>query len=466
MAEFVTGFQTAEGVKKYDFHSLANKPESIWNAVRGKASAEVVRINDVSSAEHIIDCKVKSKNLFNTLSDYKNGDYTYENGTLTLSARYIHKFIRLEAGKTYTFSCKSTRTGTTGGGVHIRAYTEDQQGYMELSGGSQISILSPTVTVTLPVGYPYIRFAVYGHSLATDTGTATYTELMLNEGDTALPYVPYVDPANVAVNVSSRNLIPYPYASVTGTKNGVTFTVNSDRSVNLKGTPTADAQFDLVTDIKLPAGTYHIAGNGNNVRARVLKADGSTVFSLDDFTVEDGDSVRVYVVALANETINYTVFPMLNMGEKAVPYEPYAGGVYVSEDDGTVEGVVSISPTMIMFTDTANELIDCEYSRDANVVIGELLDIINKKARVVEVTILANKWVGTSGAYSQVVTVEGATEFSRVDLTPSVEQLSIFYNKSLAFVTENVDGVITVYAIGEKPTDDFTIQATVTEVYA
>jgi hypothetical protein len=85
-------------------------------------------------------------------------------------------------------------------------------------------------------------------------------------------------------------------------------------------------------------------------------------------------------------------------------------------------------------------------------------------ARIVDITIYADKWVGTASPYSQVVEVEGVTERSQVDLTPSVEQLSIFHNKDLAFVTENEDGVVTVYAIGQKPENDYIMQATVTEV--
>jgi hypothetical protein len=85
-------------------------------------------------------------------------------------------------------------------------------------------------------------------------------------------------------------------------------------------------------------------------------------------------------------------------------------------------------------------------------------------ARISYVTILADAWIGTASPYSQVVTVEGATSRSQVDLTPSVEQLSIFYNKDLAFVTENDNGVVTVYAIGQKPENDYTIQVTLTEV--
>ena len=78
--------------------------------------------------------------------------------------------------------------------------------------------------------------------------------------------------------------------------------------------------------------------------------------------------------------------------------------------------------------------------------------------RIAEVELLAEKWVGDASPYSQVVTIPGITNYSQVDLTPSVEQLAIFHNKDLAFVTENEDGVVAVYAIGQKPENDYTIQ--------
>lgn len=88
------------------------------------------------------------------------------------------------------------------------------------------------------------------------------------------------------------------------------------------------------------------------------------------------------------------------------------------------------------------------------------------KLTVDTVNLLADKWVGSASPYSQVVTIEGITEYSQVDLTPSVEQLTVFYEKDLTFVTENEDGVVTVYAIGQKPTNDYTIQVTIKEVSA
>ena len=86
-------------------------------------------------------------------------------------------------------------------------------------------------------------------------------------------------------------------------------------------------------------------------------------------------------------------------------------------------------------------------------------------ATIGEVELFAEKWVKVSdNLYSQVVDIEGVTENSQVDLTPSVEQLVVFYEKDLTFVTENEGGVVTVYAIGQKPTNDYTIQVTITEV--
>ena len=81
-----------------------------------------------------------------------------------------------------------------------------------------------------------------------------------------------------------------------------------------------------------------------------------------------------------------------------------------------------------------------------------------------KVDLLAANWIGDETPYSQVVALAGVTEYSMVTLNPSVEQLAIFHDKDLAFVTENDDGIVTVYAIGDKPENDYTIQVSITEV--
>ena len=86
-------------------------------------------------------------------------------------------------------------------------------------------------------------------------------------------------------------------------------------------------------------------------------------------------------------------------------------------------------------------------------------------ATIGTVELLSKNWQGSGNLYSQVVAIDGVSENSQVDLTPSVEQLVVFYEKDLTFVTENEDGVVTVYAIGQKPENDYTIQVTITEVH-
>jgi hypothetical protein len=99
--------------------------------------------------------------------------------------------------------------------------------------------------------------------------------------------------------------------------------------------------------------------------------------------------------------------------------------------------------------------------------VNAALDSLQLAAAVItEITLYASAWVGDASPYSQVLNIEGVTENSKVDLQPDADLLAIFHEKDLAIVTENEDGVVTVYAIGDKPTRDYTMQASITEVSA
>ena len=103
-----------------------------------------------------------------------------------------------------------------------------------------------------------------------------------------------------------------------------------------------------------------------------------------------------------------------------------------------------------------------------NTLFENLEEAINSAianaTKISSVTLLADGWEGETSPYSQAVTISGTTKNSKIDLNPTIEQLSIFHNKDIAFVVANNDGVTTVYCIGQKPTNDYTIQATITEV--
>ena len=84
--------------------------------------------------------------------------------------------------------------------------------------------------------------------------------------------------------------------------------------------------------------------------------------------------------------------------------------------------------------------------------------------QISSVNLSTSKWVGTASPYSQVVTIPGTTKNSKIDLNPTVTQLSDFHDKDITFVVGNNNGTITVYCIGQKPAKDYTMQVTITEV--
>ena len=68
--------------------------------------------------------------------------------------------------------------------------------------------------------------------------------------------------------------------------------------------------------------------------------------------------------------------------------------------------------------------------------------------------------------YYQSVTVNNAvvTPNSKIDLQPSPADLAIFHEKDITFTAINSGGNVRVCLVGQKPTQTYTIQATVTEV--
>lgn len=68
--------------------------------------------------------------------------------------------------------------------------------------------------------------------------------------------------------------------------------------------------------------------------------------------------------------------------------------------------------------------------------------------------------------YYQPVMVRNAvvTPNSKIDLQPTPDQLSVFATKDITFTAINRGGNVRVCIVGDKPTQDYTIQVTVTEV--
>lgn len=143
-----------------------------------------------------------------------------------------------------------------------------------------------------------------------------------------------------SVQVSGNNL--FVNNAVTETKSGITFTVNTDRSITVNGTASTSASVAQYTgyNLTLPDGGYALSGTssltGVEVGARIKRANGDNEwFTVDSylhtrtFNIATGDIiVSFYVLVRAGQTAdNVTVYPMLNVGSTALPYEPYNGSI-------------------------------------------------------------------------------------------------------------------------------------------
>lgn len=117
----------------------------------------------------------------------------------------------------------------------------------------------------------------------------------------------------------------------------------------------------------------------------------------------------------------------------------------LGHDDNIFANLDYISPdSFILPTPTSVTLLPDEWKPVLDDVSGE--PIVNR--------------------YYQSVTVSNAviTPNSKVDLQPNPNQLLAFHAKDITFTTINRGGSIRVCVIGQKPTQTYTIQTTVTEV--
>lgn len=239
-------------------------------------------------------------------------------------------YIPVKTGN-YICSRKGTARGWT--------YDADKNGlrYIANSGGAPISIKE---------GEAFIR--------VSGANTAAPQNFMFNEGNSIKPYEPYTggkpspspeypqeiesvgQSGEIGVDVYGGNLIKAPFESsnnpykpgYTFTQNGVTFTVQDDMGIKVVGTNTSadkyaqfNAYYKSYERPKYPAGTYTFS---KGATVQIKYSSGSAINRDGTFTINKEFSLNGFYIAIhAGESVNKTVYPMLNIGSTALPYEPY-----------------------------------------------------------------------------------------------------------------------------------------------
>ena len=136
-----------------------------------------------------------------------------------------------------------------------------------------------------------------------------------------------------------NNVLPFPYSSGSSkTDNGVTWTVNEDGSIRVKGTAEGDnSAFYLYSNKYVaPPGikkgeTYVVSPYVNNVLmsfnvfigdVQTLMTNGS-VAEPGAIYQENYTGAIIYLLVLKGNTVDTTFYPMINKGTVALPYRSY-----------------------------------------------------------------------------------------------------------------------------------------------
>lgn len=202
----------------------------------------------------------------------------------------------------------------------------------------------------------------------------------------------------------------------------------------------------------------HDMSKCNSVQVHYINVDSATkaqsknVYEVDDMKIDPEDENHIYLTWLISNNAT-----------------KYAGSLsFLIKFKCVTDGVVDYVWNTSIYTGISIS----EGMDNGEAIVTEYADILEQwreeltggGSSIAEVDLLAENWEGDKSPYSQIVVIDGVTERSQVDLTPDVEQLVVFYEKDVTFVTENENGVVTVYAIGQKPANDYTVQVTITEV--
>lgn len=281
---------------------------------------------------------------------------TFENDVLTTtctaSGTYrafvwnIIDLIKANQGKTLYFTFdKYDESQATSAAVNLQVKIGDTTSYINLVSSDGVSIpyaIPEDVSSILTVNFRILP----NNSTTAKASTLVITKPMLQFGTEKLDYEEYTGgqpspspdyPQEIKSVSGVENLLPNNIISQE--LNGVTFTVNNDKTITATGTATGTTDIYFVgssseyIDMNLEDGIYNLNGcqNGSAAtymlycvqnRAGTLSYHQSFQKTGTDIKVQSGDTFRFFIRVLSGTTLDNIIFkPMLS--RKMADYVPY-----------------------------------------------------------------------------------------------------------------------------------------------
>lgn len=316
--------------------SLAFATDSFASAIKNTLRGEVLTANDVSPIEHNLKVNVESKNLIpypypdvsntnNGVTFTDNGDGSITaNGTATGGMATFNLLLTAQnpaLGEAYTLS------GCPAGGSDTTYRLRFLSGNISDTGEGNTFVLQNASMLKIQIFEgTTVENILFKPQLEKGTTQTTWTK-----------NINYFS----AVEVKSKNLIPYPFYDTTATRNGITFTDNGDGTITANGTATGGmAAFEIANSgsyITLGE-TYTLSGcpaggTENTYRLRFLNGGISDIGNGNTFVAQYRPRLQIQI--FEGTTVNNLVFkPQLEGGTEQTSFEsyfePYTKAVEVS----------------------------------------------------------------------------------------------------------------------------------------
>lgn len=199
-------------------------------------------------------------------------------------------------------------------------------------------ITSGSTIINIPSSFPGVCDRIYLLLYSNKDGTGNvgdyvdYTDLKVEVGDKPTPYSNY-NSGSVGLKQSGKNKLNVTAASKTFAE-GITVTVNEDKSITINGTNNSSSTlyFRLADNFVLPAGSYTLSNENSNVsNDNFIFYDDNNKFprkNISNATFTEDVTIKPYIKILYGATVNnQTIYPMIVEGaysETTLPaYEPY-----------------------------------------------------------------------------------------------------------------------------------------------
>lgn len=360
----------------------------VANALKGRASGEVIRLDDVSTLSHMFDVELQAVDILKLEVIGGDNEITYNNDSVTVTSEdnkiWGIKFNPFDIGlimdRTYKFSVD---TDATDADLRWRCKKKDSQKSEYIisdNGEIKITLTSEIENLFIYVGFSYAASSV------------TFREMKVTDMSVGKTYIFY-HPNAIELYASGKNLIKEvnnmsDIQSFVVSEDGSAFTISSANGSNQLYGLLISVGSDVLKVDETYTFSIHCPKHADRWGWRVEYEDGTIATDLNGVTINLNQSETVSLTVQQQiskisfyagqpyscqegESITLSE-PQIEFGKDVTEFAPFAEMQTYTFNDSFKTSIPSIAPEALLFANDKGIVIDVKYNRDVNKAFAQL----------------------------------------------------------------------------------------------